>query len=57
MWWLDRIKDTIIQSAHFDISDLDKAPFTERGGTDGAVQELGPEAAVLITALNDEVAA
>ena len=57
LWWLDRIKDSIIQSAYFDISDLDKAPFTERGGTDGAIGDLGSQASALIEALNDEVAA
>ena len=35
LWWLERIKDTIVQSAQFSIDDLDLAPFTERGGSDG----------------------
>ena len=35
-WWLDRIKDTIIQTTHLNIEDLDLAPFTERGGIDGS---------------------
>lgn len=51
-WWLDRIKDTIIQSTHLDIEDLDKAPFTERGGVDGAGNALGSNAQSIIDDLN-----
>jgi type I restriction enzyme R subunit len=56
-WWLDRIKDTIIQSASMKVDDLSFAPFTERGGIDGAGRDLGPNAQNLIDALNVELAA
>ena len=56
-WWLDRIKDTIIQTTHITIDDLDLAPFTERGGIDGAGRDLGPDAQTLIDDLNTTLAA
>jgi len=55
-WWLDRIKDAIAQSAHFDIENLDMSPFTERGGTDGVLAELGTSVASLIDSMNVELA-
>ena len=56
-WWLDRIKDTIIQSAHMNVDDLSLAPFTERGGIDGAGRDLGAKAQSLIDDLNRTLAA
>ena len=56
-WWLDRIKDTIIQTTHITIDDLEYAPFTERGGIDGAGRDLGPDAQTLIDDLNTTLAA
>jgi len=56
-WWLDRIKDAIIQTTHITIDDLDYAPFTERGGIDGAGRDLGPEAQTIIDDLNTTLAA
>jgi len=55
-WWLDRIKDAISQSAHFDVMDLEMSPFTERGGTDGVLAELGNSVTQLIDSLNMELA-
>ena len=54
---LDRIADTIAQAAGISADDLDNAPFTERGGIDGALADLGPEAASLLTALDTELSA
>ena len=56
-WWLDRIKDTIIQTTHLNIEDLDLAPFTERGGIDGATRYLGTNAQTIIDDLNETLAA
>jgi type I restriction enzyme R subunit len=56
-WWLDRIKDTIIQSASMKVDDLSLAPFTERGGIDGAGRDLGANAQTLIDDLNRVLAA
>ena len=56
-WWLDRIKDTIIQTTHLNIEDLDLAPFTERGGIDGAARDLGNNAQTIIDDLNRTLAA
>ena len=55
-WWLDRIKDAISQSAHFDVKDLEMSPFTERGGTDGVLAELGNSVTDLIESMNLELA-
>jgi type I restriction enzyme R subunit len=56
-WWLDRIKDTIIQNASMSVDDLEFAPFTERGGIDGAGRDLGENARSLIDDLNRTLAA
>jgi type I restriction enzyme R subunit len=56
-WWLDRIKDAIIQSASMKVDDLSFAPFTERGGIDGAGRDLGANAQSLIDDLNRVLAA
>ena len=55
-WWLDRIKDAISQSAYFDVKDLEMSPFTERGGTDGVLAELGNSVTELIESMNMELA-
>jgi type I restriction enzyme R subunit len=56
-WWLDRIKDTIIQNASMSVDDLELAPFTERGGIDGAGRDLGANAQSFIDDLNRTLAA
>jgi len=56
-WWLDRIKDTIIQSASMKVDDLEFAPFKERGGIDGAGRDLGVNAQSWIDDLNRVLAA
>lgn len=56
-WWLDRIADVVAQSAGIAPEDLDKTPFTERGGIDGALHDLGAQTAELVTQLNQELTA
>ncbi|WP_040338664.1 DEAD/DEAH box helicase family protein [Candidatus Blastococcus massiliensis] len=56
-WWLDKMVEVIAASAGIGVDDLDAAPFTERGGADGAVRDLGPRAAALIEQLNQELTA
>lgn len=57
-WWLERIADVIASSAGITDDDLDTAPFTERGGVDGAIRDLGGQRAVdLLQALNKELTA
>ena len=56
-WWLDRIVGVIAASAGIDLTDLDEAPFTERGGTDGALRDLGDQVSDIIDALNRELTA
>ena len=56
-WWLDRMADVIAASAGLSANDLAVAPFTERGGIDGAVRDLGAEAASLVESLNRELTA
>lgn len=56
-WWLDRMVSVIASSAGIRVEDLDDAPFIERGGTDGAIRDLGDRAAELIDELNAELTA
>jgi len=56
-WWLDRMADVIASSAGLTDGDLDAAPFTERGGIDGIIRDLGGDASRLITELNEELTA
>ncbi|MFJ3807902.1 DEAD/DEAH box helicase family protein [Streptomyces sp. NPDC090073] len=46
LWWLERIVDSMSSSVRFDTADLDRVPFTERGGTDGFLQVFGDERAL-----------
>jgi type I restriction enzyme R subunit len=55
-WWLDNIKEAIIQGAQFDVKDLEMSPFTERGGTDGVLAELGNSVTEIIKSMNIELA-
>jgi type I restriction enzyme R subunit len=56
-WWLDRMVSVIASSAGIRPEDLDDAPFVERGGTDGALRDLGEHAADLVEELNGELTA
>jgi type I restriction enzyme R subunit len=56
-WWLDNMVKVIANSAGIRTDDLDDAPFTERGGTDGALRDLGDRAGDLIEELNKELTA
>ncbi len=56
-WWLDRIAKVIAESAGIEPDDLDGPPFTENGGADGAVRDLGDRAETLIEELNQELTA
>ena len=56
-WWLDRIADIIAQSAGITTDDLDNAPFTERGGIDGAAADLGSSVGALLDTLNSGLTA
>jgi type I restriction enzyme, R subunit len=56
-WWLDKMVEVIAVSAGISANDLDNAPFTDRGGVDGAIRDLGPKAATLIDQLNTNLTA
>jgi type I restriction enzyme R subunit len=56
-WWLDKMVEVIAVSAGISPEDLDNAPFTERGGVDGAIRDLGPDTAILIDQLNNNLTA
>ena len=56
-WWLDRIADVVAQANGITVDDLDNAPFTERGGVDGAARDLGDSAEALLDQLNAELTA
>lgn len=56
-WWLDRMVEVIASSASITADDLDRAPFTEKGGVDGALRDLGDRAETLIDELNAELTA
>ena len=56
-WWLNRIADVIATSAGITAEDLDNSPFLERGGVDGAIRDLGDQAALYVESLNLELTA
>lgn len=56
-WWIDRMVAVIAASAGITTDDLDEAPFTERGGVDGALRDLGDGAGDLLDQLNRELTA
>ena len=56
-WWLDRMVDVIASSAGITADDLDRAPFTEKGGVDGALRDLGDRAGELLDELGAELTA
>ena len=56
-WWLDHMVDVIASSAGISADDLDRAPFTEKGGVDGALRDLGDRAEALLDQLNTELTA
>lgn len=56
-WWLDRMVQVIAGSAGITAEDLDESPFTERGGVDGALRDLGDRAGDLVEELNMELTA
>ena len=56
-WWLDRMVDVIASSAGISADDLDRSPFTDRGGVDGALRDLGERAGNLLDELNSELTA
>ncbi len=56
-WWLDRMVEVIAASAGISADDLDESPFTERGGIDGALRDLGTQAEAFVDALNIELTA
>lgn len=56
-WWLDRMVDVIASSAGITADDLDRSPFTDKGGVDGALRDLGEHAGNLLDKLNSELTA
>jgi type I restriction enzyme R subunit len=56
-WWLDRMVEVIASSAGISADDLDRAPFTEKGGVDGALRDLGDRAGDLLEDLSAELTA
>ncbi|WP_048548174.1 type I restriction-modification enzyme R subunit C-terminal domain-containing protein, partial [Nostocoides jenkinsii] len=56
-WWLDRMVDVIASSVGITADDLDRAPFTEKGGVDGALRDLGDRAETYLDELNAELTA
>lgn len=56
-WWLDRIVEVIAASAGIVPADLDNPPFTENGGADGAIRDLGDRAGAVLDELNQELTA
>ena len=56
-WWLDRIADVIATGAGITEDDLDNAPFSDRGGVDGAIRDLGANAGDFLEQLNERLTA
>ncbi|MFC7574944.1 type I restriction-modification enzyme R subunit C-terminal domain-containing protein [Klenkia terrae] len=56
-WWLDRMAEVVASSAGISAADLENVPFTEHGGVDGAVRDLGIRAGELLGSMNRELTA
>jgi type I restriction enzyme R subunit len=57
-WWLDHIRDIVITTAAIDHTELEKAPFTDRGGIDGFITTFGnTNVEALLTDLNRNLTA
>lgn len=56
-WWLDRMRDFVVTSAGITVDALDAEPFTQRGGVDGALRDLGANASHLLESLDKELTA
>lgn len=56
-WWLDRMVQVVASSAGISPADLDNPPFIDKGGTEGAIRDLGDRTATLIDELNKELTA
>ena len=56
-WWLDRMRDFVVTSAGITVDALDAEPFTQRGGVDGALRDLGDNAGILLESLDKELTA
>ncbi len=56
-WWIDNMAEVIAASAGITPADLDQAPFTERGGIDGALRDLGDRTATVLEQLNTQLTA
>ena len=56
-WWLDRMRDFVVTSAGITVDALDAEPFTQRGGVDGALRDLGANAGHLLESLDKELTA
>jgi type I restriction enzyme R subunit len=57
MWWLEGIRDVVVQSAGVSANDLAAVPFTERGGVDGAIAAFGDRIGPLLEELDQELPA
>jgi len=58
-WWVRRICDVVKSSLIVELEDLDRTPFTERGGTFGFVRDFGDadRARAVLDELNQELTA
>lgn len=58
-WWVRRICDVVKSSVVVELDDLDRTPFTERGGTFGFVRDFGDveRARAVLHQLNQELTA
>jgi type I restriction enzyme R subunit len=57
MWWLERIRDVVVEGAGVSVQDLDQVPFTDRGGVDGAINAFGDHLGTLLAELDQELTA
>jgi len=56
MWWLERIRDVVVEGAGVSAQDLDQAPFTDRGGIDGAINAFGDRTGPMLVELDAALA-
>ena len=52
IWWLKKIKDTIVENGYFELEDFDRNPFNRKGGSDGLIRDFGKNGLAYIDQLN-----
>ncbi|MBO0840963.1 MAG: DEAD/DEAH box helicase family protein, partial [Sciscionella sp.] len=57
VWWIDKIANAVANQLAVDPDDLDRTPFTQRGGIGAFTREFGDDAEHILTELNRDLPA